>query len=569
LVLEPLDELRDGVTSEASTSGEATDSSKPLDATSGTEAGAAESDSSKSLDATSGTEAGAAESDSSKSLDATSGTEAGAAESDSSKPLDATLRTEAGAAEGGFADALGGNSDDWAGEGARYPDDAATSAQDGDGNASADAVPDVAQAPSTPVGLVAYYPFDETAGPSASDAAGNGETANLVGGAAFAPALRGNGVLLAGPTEGVSLPAGIVRGLQDFSVSAWLNLWTAQPEAPIFDFGDSTANHMYLSAYFQVPGEGQTLHFGIAPGGASENGVDSVSLPVGVGEWEHVAVTIASGTLTLFVNGIEVAQANGYAYTPASLGVTTRNWIGRSQSSGSPSFDGQIDEFRIYARALSAAEVAAQAKLQPLAWYKFDDGSGATARDASGNGNAATLVSGAGWGTGRAGGEALNLFGNGGYVQLPPALLANASSASVASWIHLNGSSPWQSLFNFGSGSSSAMFLTPVNGSGILQFGISTTGTTYEQDILGPAIPLDSWVHLAVTLGGGAGTLYINGMPAGGAPIGHTPAGLGPATSDWIGKSWNTMDPALSAQIVDFCVYDRTLSPAEVVTLAR
>jgi hypothetical protein len=44
---------------------------------------------------------------------------------------------------------------------------------------------------------------------------------------------------------------------------------------------------------------------------------------------------------------------------PSNLGNTTNNWIARSQFAVDPLFDGFIDDFRIYSRALSAAEIAA------------------------------------------------------------------------------------------------------------------------------------------------------------------------------------------------------------------
>ncbi len=43
--------------------------------------------------------------------------------------------------------------------------------------------------------------------------------------------------------------------------------------------------------------------------------------------------------------------------SPMSLGTTTQNWLGRSQFPVDPYLNAQIDNFRIYNRALSAAEV--------------------------------------------------------------------------------------------------------------------------------------------------------------------------------------------------------------------
>jgi cellulose 1,4-beta-cellobiosidase len=46
-------------------------------------------------------------------------------------------------------------------------------------------------------------------------------------------------------------------------------------------------------------------------------------------------------------------------FKPSSLGSTTQNWIGRSQFAGDPYFNGKVDEFYIYDRALTATEIQA------------------------------------------------------------------------------------------------------------------------------------------------------------------------------------------------------------------
>jgi hypothetical protein len=43
---------------------------------------------------------------------------------------------------------------------------------------------------------------------------------------------------------------------------------------------------------------------------------------------------------------------------PARLGNAPNNWIGRSQNASDPFFAGLVDDFRIYQRGLTAAEVA-------------------------------------------------------------------------------------------------------------------------------------------------------------------------------------------------------------------
>jgi uncharacterized protein len=66
-------------------------------------------------------------------------------------------------------------------------------------------------------------------------------------------------------------------------------------------------------------------------------------------------MTVNSGTL--YVNGAQVAQNTAMSLSPASLGNTTQNWLGRSQFGADPFLNGKIDNFRIYSRALSPGEV--------------------------------------------------------------------------------------------------------------------------------------------------------------------------------------------------------------------
>lgn len=51
----------------------------------------------------------------------------------------------------------------------------------------------------------------------------------------------------------------------------------------------------------------------------------------------------------------------GYLSAPATAQRfgTSLDWLGRSQYAADPFLDGQVDDFRIYSQALSAAEVMA------------------------------------------------------------------------------------------------------------------------------------------------------------------------------------------------------------------
>ena len=102
-----------------------------------------------------------------------------------------------------------------------------------------------------------------------------------------------------------------------------------------------------------------------------------------------MAVTLVGNTGTLYVNGAAVASTS-ITIDPANVTQTT-NYLGKSQFTADPLFTGSLDDFRIYNRGLSAAEIAALAippvatvvALDYVGWttgYAFPGGqSGATA----------------------------------------------------------------------------------------------------------------------------------------------------------------------------------------------
>ena len=81
--------------------------------------------------------------------------------------------------------------------------------------------------------------------------------------------------------------------------------------------------------------------------------------------------------------------------TPAALGTLANNWLGRSNYSADPVFAGAFDEFNVWSRALTAAEItslqtarAAAPRRAAATWPRthFDETTGGTFADASGRG---------------------------------------------------------------------------------------------------------------------------------------------------------------------------------------
>lgn len=123
--------------------------------------------------------------------------------------------------------------------------------------------------------------------------------------------------------------------------------------------------------------------------------------------WYHVAGTYDGDSVKVFINGVQ----QGALYMPTGMiPGTAYPWrIGRLSDQAQAQtryWNGQIDEVRIWNRALTAAEIYARHDhhLDPaqetglIGYWRFNEGSGTTITDQTVNGNNGTLA-GATWST--------------------------------------------------------------------------------------------------------------------------------------------------------------------------
>ncbi|MFI6759725.1 beta-L-arabinofuranosidase domain-containing protein [Micromonospora sp. NPDC050417] len=203
-----------------------------------------------------------------------------------------------------------------------------------------------------------------------------------------------------------------------------------------------------------------------------------------------------------------------------------------------------------------------------VAHYLFNETSGTTAADATGNGRTATLAGGANWTAGRTG-NAANLNGTGAHVVLPAGILAGATAFTIATWVRIDTAGTWTRLVDIGAGTGSYLFLSPRSGSGTARYAITTAGAGAEQRIDAPAaLPIGAWTHVAVTQTGNLGVFYVNGVEvARNTALTLRPASLGSTSQNWVGRSQYGGDPYLDAAVDSLRVYSRALTAAEVANL--
>ncbi len=138
--------------------------------------------------------------------------------------------------------------------------------------------------------------------------------------------------------------------------------------------------------------------------GSATSPIDMIPIDYTPGEWVHVALVHSGGMLRAYRNGVQVGalpsgttlQPNTGALPQVNMGgiinSSTRNWT----------FDGQIDEVRLWSTARSAEEIQADLfhpinKSSPnlAAYYMMSDGSGSILTDDTGHGNVGVLYDGA------------------------------------------------------------------------------------------------------------------------------------------------------------------------------
>lgn len=211
-------------------------------------------------------------------------------------------------------------------------------------------------------GLVAAFGFNELAGTTAFDSsvvARNGTIRQAL----HVPGVFGNALSFDGINDWVTVtditnsPLDLTNGM---TIEAWVNPADLNDSRTIMMKERGTSLSYMLYANDDVAPTAPTAN--IFTGGAIREVRPVPDAPLPLINWTHIATTYDGANQRLYINGVLVgsrAQTGSIAVGNGPLRIGGNNVF------GGEFFNGLIDEVRVYNRALSAAEIAAD-MLRPI-----------------------------------------------------------------------------------------------------------------------------------------------------------------------------------------------------------
>ena len=252
------------------------------------------------------------------------------------------------------------------GQGGRGNDSGASGGRGGLGGAGG-----ITFSPNQDPDLIIWYKFDETSGTVAANSApGAGASSSAALGTAgskaavaftathkvgtHAVSFTGNGLAGGGY---VKMPYLALLAPQAITISAWVNFSSTDRWQRIFDVGTSVDRSMSLTTIDTA----SHVRFVIRTNGTATEQLIETTTKLPVSEWHHLAVVLPAGIPyagQVFIDGTLAGSNPAMTFHPGDLGVAPSSYLVRPPNDTFPYATGLIDDFRVYRRALTAAEIA-------------------------------------------------------------------------------------------------------------------------------------------------------------------------------------------------------------------
>jgi hypothetical protein len=403
----------------------------------------------------------------------------------------------------------------------------------------------------TPVG---HWKLNETAGTSAADASGLGNTGTVTGTASWTAAIHNNGFSFNGSTK--IQASGLMGRSRDVSVAAWVNLTAADTNgAEVISLGD----HFLLR--LDAGSSTQALFYN----GSTWTTVSLSQTFAGTG-WHHFAAVFDDGSnsLKLYVDGAEAASLSTTASVNYS-GLGSNTVIGRHGNLGTTTdFTGVVDDVRVYIHPLSAKEVGELYGL--VGHWKLTETSGTTATDASSQGNNGTYTGGVTLNQSGpypgAGAITASFDGTNDYVAAGNQSCYDITeNVTVAAWIKVNAfDKNYQTIVAKGDTSWRLARDVATNNLAFACNGLTTTKVVSNANVND-----GRWHHVVGTYNGSQLRIYIDGQ------LDNTAAATGSISTNSqnvrIGENSESTGRQFNGLIHDVRLYNRAISGAEIARL--
>jgi hypothetical protein len=396
-------------------------------------------------------------------------------------------------------------------------------------------------------GLVGYWKMDESAANSCGTDDSCDSTGNSYNGAwtnnvnTTTIAKYGNATTLDGTDDYIQV-SGLMGSPAAVTIGGWVNLTAIDSGGSDFiSLGDAVTIRLEPSA-----GVTQGLYH---PGSWT---ITQASVSVLNKGWKQVyyVVNPAKSFQGLYIDGDLVAQSSDSTAISYS-GVGANTIFGRhGNANTSYDFTGQMDDLRVFNRALSDQEIKALYifSAPPVAYWKFDQNQGQTVFDLSGNGLNGTLGANSSVATddpvyapGKFG-SGIKLDGANDFVAVLTNTLFDLNSFTMESWIYLNSYSALTDFISRRTGEKCFSLSTETSGYVSVRLG-NTTCETHSGTAI---VPLNSWHHIAATYDANTDiiTFYLDGNFSGTATDSDSPVSMGSVAvgvgsytgggSDWV-----------------------------------
>ena len=205
-----------------------------------------------------------------------------------------------------------------------------------------------------PQGDYARIPFDEGTGATSLDTSTRAVNATL-NGATWASGRLGAAVALSGDSQYVALANPLSGCTDSLTVAMWVKQAASTPWARLFDFGGTNDNFMFLTANNGANSGAGYLQMNVHTTALETMVISSTTLPAD-STWHHVAAVISPISSSLYLDGSVIANTPTLV-TPAVLGATNENWLGKSRFTTDAYFNGAFDEVRVACRAYTPDEI--------------------------------------------------------------------------------------------------------------------------------------------------------------------------------------------------------------------